>query len=104
MRRSARRVLEKIGFRVLEAKNGAEAVELVASEKARISLVLLDVIMPIMDGAEAFRRIRQIDPQIPVLISSGYSREGRVDELLQKGASGFIEKPYELAKLADHVR
>ena len=104
VRRSARRVLEKIGFRVLEAKNGAEAVELVASEKAHISLVILDVIMPVMDGAEAFRLMRQIDPQIPVLVSSGYSREGKVDELLQKGASGFIEKPYDIAELADHVR
>jgi signal transduction histidine kinase len=104
VRRSARRVLEKIGFRVLEAVNGSEAVELVASERERISLVILDVIMPVMDGAEAFLRIRQIDPQIPVLVSSGYSREGKVDELLQRGASGFIEKPYDLAKLADYVR
>jgi two-component system, cell cycle sensor histidine kinase and response regulator CckA len=62
VRRSARRVLEKIGFRVLEARNGAEAVELVASERDSISLVILDVVMPVMDGVEAFRRIRQIDP------------------------------------------
>lgn len=104
VRRSARRVLEKIGYRVLEAENGAAAVELVASEKERISLVILDVIMPVMDGEEALRRIRQIDPDVPVLVSSGYSREGKVDELLRNGACGFIEKPYDLAKLADYVQ
>jgi signal transduction histidine kinase/CheY-like chemotaxis protein len=104
LRRSTRRALERLGFRVLEAVNGEEAVELVASEKARISLVLLDVIMPVMDGVEAFGRIRQIDPGMPVIVTSGYSREGKVDELLKLGASGFIEKPYDLEKLAKHVR
>ena len=103
VRRAARRALEKMGQRVIEAQDGAEAVEVMAREGAGIDLVILDVVMPGMDGVEAFPRLRALRPDVPILITSGYSHDGNVDELLRQGAAGFIEKPYDVDRLGANL-
>jgi PAS domain S-box-containing protein len=97
-------ILERIGYRVLSANSGEKAVELFKSFTEPIDLVILDMIMPEMSGAEVFYRLREIDPHAKVLLSSGYSMEEQARELLKKGCMGFIQKPYSMSDLARKVK
>lgn len=94
MRFTAKEILEKYGYTVLLAENGKEAVELFCNEESKIDLVLLDMIMPVMNGRDCFKRLKQIDPTVKVVLSSGFSREEDFQEMMQAGLSGFIRKPY----------
>jgi len=94
MRFTAQEILEKYGYTVLLAENGKEAVELFAKEKARIDLVLLDMIMPVMNGRDCFKQLKTIDPEVKVVLSSGFSREDDFQEMMRDGLLGFIRKPY----------
>ena len=69
-----------------------------------IDLVLLDMIMPEMGGGETFDRLRQIDPEIKVLLSSGYSIDGRAQDILNRGCNGFIQKPFNLNELSKKLK
>lgn len=99
-----KQMLEKIGYRVMTASNGKEAVELFRSSSDRVDLVLLDMVMPEMNGAEVFERLRKINPEIKVLLCSGYSLDGKAGELLKEGCCGFIQKPYTMNKLSQKLR
>lgn len=103
IRRSAWRALTKLGYEVLSATNGAEAVDLVIERKEEIELVILDLKMPVMDGETAFIEIRSIAPRLPILIASGFSRDDTVQELLDAGAAGFIQKPFSMRSLSQQV-
>jgi two-component system cell cycle sensor histidine kinase/response regulator CckA len=96
--------LSRLGFHVKTAKSGKEALEVYRKEKEGIDLVILDMIMPRMSGGEAYDRLKQIDPSINVLLSSGYSLNGQAQEILDRGCRGFIQKPYTLEKLSRKVR
>jgi DNA-binding response OmpR family regulator len=89
--------LQSLGFEVIQAEDGRDAVERFARHLERIRLVLLDYSMPHMDGAECFRRIRELSPSIPVLMTSGFS-EGDTARALE-GLAGFLQKPYDFARL-----
>src|SRR6266436_3560522 len=93
--------MKDLGYTVVCAKNGMEAVEQAAED---IKLVILDMIMPEMDGMTALRFIRQKTPDVKVLISSGYTSPEKVPMLERIGIEGFVQKPYELGKLASIVR
>ncbi|MEX2117610.1 MAG: PAS domain S-box protein, partial [Bacteroidota bacterium] len=101
-------VLKGQGYRVLVASNGKEAVELFKSASEKISLVILDMIMPEMDGHATFRVLRTLNPSLKVLISSGFSQDSGVQRLLSDGAAGFVGKPYQtddlLKAVANHLR
>jgi CheY-like chemotaxis protein len=97
-------MLGKIGYRVMTASSGKEAIEIFSTFSGRIDLVLLDMIMPEMNGAEVFEKLREIHPRIKVLLCSGYSIDGKAGELLKKGCRGFIQKPYTLSKLSQTLR
>ncbi len=97
------RMLEKLGYSVRLALNGEEAVQCYKEHGDEIDFVLMDLIMPVMDGAEALKQIRQIDPEACVIISSGYSEAAPMKELVAKGAIGFVEKPFTLKELADKL-
>jgi two-component system, cell cycle sensor histidine kinase and response regulator CckA len=99
VRRAGQRLLEKLGYKVIVAEDGLAAVRAFAEGRERIAAVMLDLIMPVMDGAETLEKLKEIDPQIPVLLASGYSREEQADALMKKGADGFIQKPFDLATL-----
>lgn len=87
-------ILEGNGYRVITAANGREAIEVYRREGATVDLVLLDMIMPEMDGPATFEALRKINPDVRVLISSGFSQDMSVQDLLNRGASGFVGKPY----------
>jgi PAS domain S-box-containing protein len=95
-----KRVLERIGFEVLEARNGKEAVEMYKNNLARIRLVILDMIMPEMGGGQAFDELKKINPEIKVLLSSGFSLDSKAAEILKRGCAGFIQKPFNLKDLS----
>lgn len=103
IRNAGRRLLERLGYSVLLAENGEAALKLYEEEQERIWLVVLDLIMPIMDGEEAFSRLQQINPDVRVLLSSGFSKEEKADELLRQGAAGFVEKPFDLKTLKNEL-
>ncbi|MBI9098107.1 MAG: DUF3365 domain-containing protein [Spirochaetaceae bacterium] len=98
--------LEEMGYTVLLAENGLEAVEIFKSKNSEIDLVIIDMIMPHMNGSEAFYKMRKIDKNCKVIISSGFTKDENLDELKKSGLAGFIEKPfrdYELSKLITEV-
>jgi signal transduction histidine kinase/CheY-like chemotaxis protein len=99
LRNGTRRLLEGVGFTVLCAGDGEQAVSLFRGEGARIDLVLLDMVMPKMGGVETFHEIRRIKPSVKVLLTSGYTEQTTVQALLTAGAEGFLPKPYDAATL-----
>lgn len=96
-------MLEKLGYRVLVAMDGFQAIDAIKRKENKIDLVILDMIMPEMGGGEAFDRIREIQPTMPVLLSSGYSLNGRANDIMQRGCDGFIQKPFNLNQLSQKV-
>jgi CheY-like chemotaxis protein len=98
------RLLEKLGYQVLTASEGAQAIELVRQHGAKISLVLLDMTMPKMSGRQTYEAMREILPGIKVLLSSGYSIEGQAQALLDGGCNGFIQKPFDAVALSAKVQ
>jgi len=99
----AKRILEQLGYHILPASNGPEALEIFLRERDRVNLVILDMIMPGMGGAEVYQKLREIDPLVRVLLSSGYSLDGEAEKILEAGAQGFIQKPYRIAALSHKV-
>jgi two-component system cell cycle sensor histidine kinase/response regulator CckA len=103
IRMVAKRMLEHLGYQILTASNGAEALEIYHQEKDRIKLVILDMIMPGMGGAECYQKVKEINPRVKVLLSSGYSLDGEAQEVMSAGANGFIQKPYRITALSHQV-
>jgi PAS domain S-box-containing protein len=91
-------LLEKMGYKVLIAKSGKEATEIYEKNKDKIDIVILDMIMPDMSGGNTFDRLKEINPEIKVLLSSGYSINGQATEILERGCDGFIQKPFRRGK------
>ncbi len=99
-----RGMLSEIGYEVLTSKGGTEAVETISSDGHRINLVILDLIMPGMDGNTTFDRIRAITPYMPVILSSGYSINDLATGIMNRGCNGFIQKPFNLSELSQKIR
>ena len=97
------KILEKLGFEVLAAGSGQEAVKMFKEHKDQIDMVLLDMIMPEMNGEAVYKRLKEIDPNVKVLLSSGYSVEGLATEILDRGCDGFIQKPFTLNDLSERI-
>ena len=97
-------LLNHLGYEVLLAENGQEALELYRKHQDKIDLVLLDMVMPVMGGGEAFDRIKEINTNVKVLLSSGYSLEGEAKEILKRGCDAFIPKPFKLEQLSQKLR
>jgi len=103
IRKSGQRLLKKLGYHVVLAENGADAIEKFDEHKDKLSLILLDMTMPLMNGEEAFYKIREIKNDVPVLICSGYSKEGAAQRLLQQDKVGFIQKPFSVGALTNQM-
>jgi PAS domain S-box-containing protein len=100
VRAAGQRMLESLGHQVLLAEDGAQAVEIYREQGEQVGVVLLDLVMPVMDGAEAFNELQALDPQVRVLITSGHAMEEAAEALLSRGALGFLHKPYAIELLA----
>ncbi len=97
-------MLERLGYTVLKAHNGGEAVEIFEANKDRIKMVILDIIMPGMGGGVVYDKIKSINPEVKVLLSSGYSVDGMAIELLERGCDGFMQKPFTLEQLSGKIQ
>jgi len=100
----AQRVLTDEGYRVVTARDGFQALDIYKKLQKEIQLVILDFTMPIMDGSEVFSELRMINPQVPVVLSSGFTEQDKLKWMLAKGLRGFIPKPYTQQKLLLQVR
>jgi CheY-like chemotaxis protein len=97
-------LLEGMGYQVLTAKDGKEAVEVYKKDRDEIDIVVLDMVMPNMGGGEAYDRMKEINPEIKVLLSSGFSIDGEASEILERGCNGFVQKPFTMKELSGKIR
>ena len=97
-------MLEKLGYKVVVAESGRKAVEIYERNQNAIDMVILDMIMPDMSGNETYDRLKEINPAIKTLLSSGYSINGEAQAILNSGCHGFIQKPFNLTNLSQKIR
>jgi PAS domain S-box-containing protein len=100
----SQQLLEKLGYTVLTANNGHEALEIYQKHYNDISLVIIDMIMPDLNGGETYDELKNINPKIKALLSSGYSIDGQAQDIINRGCNGFIQKPFNINKLSCKVR
>ncbi len=96
-------MLEALGYRVMTAGNGKEALEIYRANKDRIDIVFLDMIMPEIGGGKTFDMLKEINPAIKVILSSGYSINGHAQEIMDRGCNGFIQKPFSFKALSEKL-
>ena len=96
---SSAAILRAIGFEVVTARDGVEAIEVFHRFRNRLRLVILDLTMPRMDGRQAFEAIHQEAPDLAVILSSGYNEQESIREFLGKNLAGFVQKPYQIREL-----
>jgi len=97
-------MLETLGYEVIEARDGHEAVEIFLRRAAEIDLVILDLMMPRLTGEAALAQIRRIAPDVPAILVSGYDESGRIREIVAAGFGGFLQKPFRRQDLGKKVR
>jgi two-component system cell cycle sensor histidine kinase/response regulator CckA len=99
-----RDLLEVMGYRVLVARDGKEGVEVYKKNREEIGIVVLDIVMPHMGGGEAYDLLKEINPDIKVLLSSGFPIDGEAGEILKRGCDGFVQKPFKMKELSQAIR
>lgn len=97
-------ILEQLGYKVLSAKSGKEAIDVFKKHKDIIDLVVLDMIMPEMSGGETYDALKEINTDIKVLLCTGYSMNGQATNILECGCNGFIQKPFNMECLSEKIR
>ena len=96
-------MLQQLGYRIILAGDGKEAIQIYGSNPGLIDLVILDMLMPNMGGRETFFLLKELDPNVKVLASSGYVSQEEIQDVMDAGAAGFLRKPYRLADLARKI-
>ena len=97
-------LLGELSYEVLLARSGQEAIKIYEENKEKIDMVILDMIMPDMSGGDTYDRLKESNPDIKVLLSSGYSIDGQATEILNRGCNGFIQKPFNIKQLSRKLR
>ncbi len=97
-------ILKALGYNPMIARSGTKAIEIYKNNIDKINMVIMDMIIPGMSGKEAYDGLKKIDPEIKVLLSSGYSISGQAAEILEQGCNGFIQKPFKLRELSVKIR
>lgn len=103
IRRTAKAILESLGYQAITASDGREGLEILKSRGDEIDLILLDMIMPVMGGRETFKQMRHFKPDLKILVSSGFSQDTTLSEMKTIGLNGFIRKPYNQYELSHAV-
>ncbi len=96
-------MLERLNYQVLKAECGQQAIETYAARQREIDLVILDMIMPDIGGGEVYDRLKEINPAVRVLLSSGYSIDSEAKEIMKRGCNGFIQKPFNMLELSRKI-
>lgn len=96
------KMLQKLGYEVLDARDGKETIEVFCDNKNEIDLVILDMKMP-HNGSTTFDQIKKINADVRVLIASGYTEDQRIREMKKQGCYGFIQKPFSIRTLSEQV-
>ena len=96
-------MLEKLGYSVLQARYGIEALEIFKKRQKSISLVILDMRMPGMSGCEVFDRLKKIQPDVKIIIVSGFMEEYDLCEISTRNFDGYINKPFKLKELSEKI-
>lgn len=100
----ARDMLEILGYRVLVAQSGQEAIDIYARQKAEIDMVIQDMVMPGLNGADVFRALKKMNPAVKVILASGYIMNKQIAAVLEQGCRVFMPKPFRLEDLSIKVR
>jgi PAS domain S-box-containing protein len=98
------KMLQTLGYTVLVAKSGKEALDLYGNTHVNIDMVILDMVMPVMSGGETYRALKEINPRVKVILSSGFSIDGEAAKILESGCNGFIQKPFNITDLSKKIR
>lgn len=98
------KLLTRLGYNVLIASGGKEGVSIYRENKDAVDLVILDMVMPEMTGSDTFEALLKLNPDVKVLLSSGYSLNGKAKEILENGCKGFIQKPFNMNQLSQRIR
>jgi len=98
-----KQIIKRLGYDVITAEGGQEAVEIYKENQDKINLVILDMIMPAMGGGETFEKLKEIDSNVRVLLSSGYSLSSQASEIMARGCAGFIQKPFYMKELSQKI-
>jgi CheY-like chemotaxis protein len=96
-------MLQEMGFSVLLAHDGVEGLEVYRKQWQRIDLVIVDMIMPRLSGRETFLAMKEINPMVKTILSTGFSKNGEVLETLERGVAAFIQKPFRADELSDVI-
>ena len=97
-------ILKNSGYDVVSAKSGKEAIEVYKENHSRIDMVILDMILPDMDGGDTYDRLKEINPGIKVLLASGYDIDYQGRDIMERGCDGFIQKPFNMNELLEKIR
>jgi CheY-like chemotaxis protein len=98
------RVLGELGYKVLVAHDGEQGLEIFRHQHQAIHCVLLDMVLPDMDGAEVYAAMRQLNPAVRVILCTGYSLEGPAEEMLEQGVAALLRKPFQVEQLSTILR
>jgi CheY-like chemotaxis protein len=96
-------MLQRLGYAVLEAKDGQEAVEVYKNNKDRVDLVILDMRMP-HNGEHTFDQLKKISSDLKIILTSGYTEDSVIRELEKQGCNGFLQKPFDLTVLSKKIK
>jgi DNA-binding NtrC family response regulator len=96
------KMLQKLGYTVLEAKNGLEAISIFKNSRNKVDLVILDMKMP-YNGENAFVKLKKINADVKVIIASGYAKDRQIREMMDQGCCGFIQKPFSIDELSQKI-
>jgi CheY-like chemotaxis protein len=100
----ARDMLEFLGYQVIVALSGREAIDIYAQKKDQIDLVIQDMVMPVIDGAAVFAALKQMNPYVKVILASGYVYNEKISTVMEQGCRAFMPKPFRLEDLSYKVR
>jgi CheY-like chemotaxis protein len=96
------KILQKLGYKVLDARDGQETIEVFLKNQSEVNLVILDMKMP-YNGGKAFYQLKKINANVKVLIASGYAKDQQIREMMEQGCSGFIRKPFSINALSQKI-
>jgi two-component system cell cycle sensor histidine kinase/response regulator CckA len=96
------KMLQKLGYKVLDARDGREAIEVFLNNQSEVNLVILDMKMP-YNGGTAFFQLKKINANVKVLIASGYAKDQQIKEMMEQGCSGFLQKPFSIKSLSQKI-